>query len=1145
MLRSKPFGRLAVFVLVCLIIATVAEAQMVTGRKMKDFDAAFGLNNPQESGSFDARLISSGAPGNVLYPGEQPKLTIELVRVRAEPIVGEGTIEIIHYGTKGTPGDIWRPTVFSMGVVDTIKFPINLANEPRATISVDATVPETFGAYAVVVELPGVGRRFSSSFIRTFKATPYTKPYTKLTTDVNDIELNVRLGVSPNRIGWGFKSSEDQDFEKWYAGQVQRAEFSQLKAAGLGVSIEFGHGLSWTGRTQPMGVARPWLDDKGVVLASSTKPDLAWLPEYDAEFKKMVKRMAIEHGYPKGPIIAMKLWNEPWEGVSISHWGADMLRYREIYTVMCEAVEEARAEAGVQVLLGGCDSSSNTLDKLFPDGKNDFLERLDFLSIHYQGLGPFSTYKPFLNKAGGRVLIWDTESWVANVDDRVATVVATNYATGHDRAVGIYGGNIAGRKDGIRTTWSVAASVGAVQHFIGERDFSRMLFMNGLPWVMVFDGLPDEGGAKNPDDGTIVVVGNIGEAFGKDSTLFRTVKPLADRQATLSIAADGTTYALHDFYGNPVVPVDGRIVIPLDHRGFYLRTDRSKGSFDKLLKAVASGRIDGHEPVEIVAHDLLAPIDQKPSLRLKITNVLNRPITGQLGVTLGTLKLELPAEVAIGGNESKWVEVKITGGDASPANAYPLSVTFDAGADGAKTCNEEIRVNVIARRTISVDGKLDEWNGVLPQTVVGTGESNPTLQEFAWQPFKEFDKGVAGGVATAYLAYDEQHFYFAAKVADSTPDAGMRRRDDPSYDDAFFYPEVAYRKVDETKPVLPANFSVRWTGYLEPQVGGKHNLILTSDDGIRLWIDGKQVIDQWASGGGNKIAEVELEAGKRVVVRLEYFQGGGSARTQLKWTQPGGKPTIIPTESLFLNAQGGDQGLNAEFFSGTELSGKPRGNRIDVNVNYAAWKTADVPGGPKIVDGVEELRWPEGVRRYSYRTDPELPAGNFPRRDNVQIAFNVLSDDEKMLLPSPPGTPRHFTGYQCTDYEYALNPIALAFGGGVELFRLSKPGMPIKHHYPRQPKSPLDGAVKDAKLAISREGNTRVVECAILWTEIPHVKAKLDSGEPIKFSYRVNDNGNSSCMELSRGRSVSKRNNSFQVHWVEHWSNELEFAFEK
>ena len=132
-----------------------------------------------------------------------------------------------------------------------------------------------------------------------------------------------------------------------------------------------------------------------------------------------------------------------------------------------------------------------------------------------------------------------------------------------------------------------------------------------------------------------------------------------------------------------------------------------------------------------------------------------------------------------------------------------------------------------------------------------------------------------------------------------------------------------------------------------------------------------------------------------------------------------------------------------------------------------------------------------------------------------------------------------------TDYEHALNKVAEKYGGGTEVWRLNAPGMPLKHFYPRQPKSPLDGPVAAAKLVITQESTTRIVEAAIPWSEIPEVKARKDAGEPIKFSFRVNDNAGVGCMELSRGRSVAKRGASFHVDWVEHWENQVEFGWGK
>jgi hypothetical protein len=106
--------------------------------------------------------------------------------------------------------------------------------------------------------------------------------------------------------------------------------------------------------------------------------------------------------------------------------------------------------------------------------------------------------------------------------------------------------------------------------------------------------------------------------------------------------------------------------------------------------------------------------------------------------------------------------------------------------------------------------------------------------------------------------------------------------------------------------------------------------------------------------------------------------------------------------------------------------------------------------------------------------------------------------------------------------------------------------MPRKHFYPRQPSAPIDGGpVSGAKLVIRRDGNTRIVEAAIPWGEIPRVQECMLRGQTVKFSYRVNNNAGP-AMELAAGRSVSKENAmAFHDDWTTHWANEIEFAFAK
>ncbi len=89
-------------------------------------------------------------------------------------------------------------------------------------------------------------------------------------------------------------------------------------------------------------------------------------------------------------------------------------------------------------------------------------------------------------------------------------------------------------------------------------------------------------------------------------------------------------------------------------------------------------------------------------------------------------------------------------------------------------------------------------------------------------------------------------------------------------------------------PVIPrAPFSARWTTELCPTVTGNYIINLRTDDGCRMWIDGKQVLDAWVSHPAtDNVAEVTLEAGRRYHVVIEYFDGGGDAYARLLWKAP-------------------------------------------------------------------------------------------------------------------------------------------------------------------------------------------------------------------------------------------------------------------
>jgi beta-glucosidase len=90
------------------------------------------------------------------------------------------------------------------------------------------------------------------------------------------------------------------------------------------------------------------------------------------------------------------------------------------------------------------------------------------------------------------------------------------------------------------------------------------------------------------------------------------------------------------------------------------------------------------------------------------------------------------------------------------------------------------------------------------------------------------------------------------------------------------------------KGVSGGSFSAKWTGTITPPTTGTYTFGITSDDGSRLSIDGKQIIDNWRDQGSTtQTAQVDLTAGKPVQVEMDYYQSGGGATANLGWTPPG------------------------------------------------------------------------------------------------------------------------------------------------------------------------------------------------------------------------------------------------------------------
>jgi len=83
-------------------------------------------------------------------------------------------------------------------------------------------------------------------------------------------------------------------------------------------------------------------------------------------------------------------------------------------------------------------------------------------------------------------------------------------------------------------------------------------------------------------------------------------------------------------------------------------------------------------------------------------------------------------------------------------------------------------------------------------------------------------------------------------------------------------------------PAVPTNhFSAVWTRSVEFG-GGRYTFTTYSDDGVRLYVDDRMVIDSWRPMRGTRSGTLNLSAGPHTV-RLEYFERTGVALVRLNW----------------------------------------------------------------------------------------------------------------------------------------------------------------------------------------------------------------------------------------------------------------------
>ena len=123
------------------------------------------------------------------------------------------------------------------------------------------------------------------------------------------------------------------------------------------------------------------------------------------------------------------------------------------------------------------------------------------------------------------------------------------------------------------------------------------------------------------------------------------------------------------------------------------------------------------------------------------------------------------------------------------------------------------------------------------------------------------------------------------------------------------------------------NFSARWTGEVEAAFTETYTFYTSTDDGVRLWVDGKLLVDEWIDQGTTEYrGTIDLVAGNTYSLVMEYYENGGGAVAQLRWSSPSTPKGLIPQAAFSLPVKAS--------------SPNPRSGSVDVK------QTTDLSWGP-------------------------------------------------------------------------------------------------------------------------------------------------------------------------------------------------------
>ncbi|MGW8318584.1 MAG: PA14 domain-containing protein, partial [Candidatus Promineifilaceae bacterium] len=162
-------------------------------------------------------------------------------------------------------------------------------------------------------------------------------------------------------------------------------------------------------------------------------------------------------------------------------------------------------------------------------------------------------------------------------------------------------------------------------------------------------------------------------------------------------------------------------------------------------------------------------------------------------------------------------------------------------------------------------------------------------------------------------------------------------------------------------------FSARWTRSLAFPAG-TYRFNVTSDDGVRVWLDSQLIIDEWHDALNTTYSAVRTVSAGNHTLRVEYEENWGNARIRFWWEDANSYPQ-----------------WRSEYFANANLSGSPAVVRNDPNINFNWGMGSPVPGLP--TDNFS-VRWSRSLH---------LEAGTYTFRISVDDGVRLYLDNRLII----------------------------------------------------------------------------------------------------------------------------------------------------